>query len=366
MDQMGMAIGPPPRGESGSDRRLDQPSGAGDAPRADRDVGAGEDGRPAGPPNMWSVSGLSQTMACAAGEGVVYVKSHGSQTWEIPPLSDPTTLQGYRLRGVLCPTAKWVVAVGSQKGGTGQPGILVIDSTVSPTLTVFKPLAGGNLFDLASISGGQVVTVGTKTGTAGTKPTAVGLTSPSLGSGPWSSLFYLSASPPLRGVWSQPDGMITVVGEAGTLLLAYSAFLPFYQQTHSLGSVNLRAVWSAGDGAFIVVGENNALLRRAKPGVWETMQSTVTEFVDWQDVHGISGSNAFAVGGAVLAHYDGTQWRRVTQITGLPSSPDLESLWIDAGVTPARLFLAGKGLLADCTIGSGTPPSVACTSSGNP
>jgi hypothetical protein len=68
------------------------------------------------------------------------------------------------------------------------------------------------------------------------------------------------------------------------------------------------------------------------------------------------------VGGPVLANFDGKQWQRITNVTGLPPALDLYSVWIDADVAPPRLFLAGRGLLADCTIGGGNPLAVKCTS----
>ena len=135
---------------------------------------------------------------------------------------------------------------------------------------------------------------------------------------------------------------------------------PFTAETNPLGAVTLRAAWAPDTSSFVATGDNGALLFRPSNGRWLPMAAKKSPMVNWRDIHGFSIHSMFAVGRQAVTYYDGKAWREVKTITGLPAARNLRAVTMDRAAGSTRLYLAGEGLLATCTLIPGPPASLTC------
>lgn len=336
-ETMGEAIGP---GVS------DGGAGGVTVPESIRGLWTGKDGR-----------------VCACGDGALYLREPADKAWKTLGLSskDLATLKGLRLLGVACPSAGQIVAVGSTTALPPAPRIALFTRAASWQLQTFQPDKKGELTALAVHGNNEYFAVGYRpVGKPGSGFRPWSITSADPSSGIWKEEQSLTGHQPLRDIWIRPDGQRVVVGDSGLLMQSSGKDKPLAVETNPLGAVAMRAAWAPDTSSFVAAGDSGALLIRQSSGTWRPMAGKKISGISWRAIHGSSSGNIIAVGRQDLAHHDGSNWRELKNITGLPATRDLRAIRMERGPGPSRLHLAGKGLLATCTVHKGAPPALTC------
>jgi len=139
----------------------------------------------------------------------------------------------------------------------------------------------------------------------------------------------------LRGIWGETADALIVVGSRSKVFETDGFGFTEMAKALDVPEATLQAVWGAGQQVF-AVGDGGVILTSTGGGPWSRMTSNTT--VDLLDVWGSAANDVFAVGPAIILHYDGSGWSAETP----PGSPSLKGV---SGTGPSEVYVVGSGVI---------------------
>jgi Tol biopolymer transport system component len=128
----------------------------------------------------------------------------------------------------------------------------------------------------------------------------------------------------LADVWGHSSSDVFAVGSGGTIL-HYDGRV--WQPMNSGTTVDLYGVWGGSETEIYAVGANGTILRYDGT-TWHPMESGTTD--NLSGIWGSGPNDIFVVGGIIL-HYDGGNWRKISDFSA-------SAVW---GSAPNNVFAAG-------------------------